>query len=119
MQSNLLTLKNNANETQYAIQPIYSSDPSLPAGFSWTEYLSTLKTHVLGRALLWAESLPSSYSLGERLLPTLPADSGLKCSTYSEVIQSNSVGRNNYWAYTHLFLLPRFRVLPNEALVPG
>ncbi|VDP87044.1 unnamed protein product [Echinostoma caproni] len=72
-----LALEDVKSGTQYDLRTVHLSDPSIPTEFPWTVYTSALRTRVLGHTLLWAESLPSSYCLGERLLAKLPADSGL------------------------------------------
>lgn len=101
MRSKLFTLKSTTNGAQYDVKPLYSTDPLLPDGFSWTTYLSTLQTHVLGRALLWAESLPSSYSLCERLVIVqiflfrcgLPLTTATESTTLTSVMGPNNNGQ--------------------------
>nr|CAH8870048.1 unnamed protein product [Trichobilharzia regenti] len=80
----------------YKEEIVHCSNVShLPAGFNWTDYFSNLHTEHLGRLVIWAYSIPSSWEFCQRFFEKIPPNSGLLvCSD----IQTNGKGRGeNKW----------------------
>uniref|UniRef100_A0A183SVV3 BPL/LPL catalytic domain-containing protein n=1 Tax=Schistocephalus solidus TaxID=70667 RepID=A0A183SVV3_SCHSO len=66
-----------------------------PAQFAWTDYLVNLKTTVLGRSLVWADVLGSSFTDCQRIQPHLARNSGLLL--VSSVQTAGKGRRENCW----------------------
>nr|VZI35090.1 unnamed protein product [Spirometra erinaceieuropaei] len=66
-----------------------------PAQFAWTDYLASLETTILGRSLVWADVLGSSYTDCQRIQPHLARHSGLLL--VSSVQTAGKGRRDNCW----------------------
>nr|VZI25661.1 unnamed protein product [Spirometra erinaceieuropaei] len=66
-----------------------------PAQFAWTDYSTSLETTILGRSLVWADVLGSSYTDCQRIQPHLARHSGLLL--VSSVQTAGKGRRDNCW----------------------
>ncbi|CAH8645095.1 unnamed protein product [Heterobilharzia americana] len=75
---------------------VHSSKLSdLPLGFGWADYFSNLYTEQLGKIVIWADSMESSWEFCQKFFEKIPPYSGiLVCSN----IQTKGKGRGeNQW----------------------
>lgn len=71
----------------------------LPAGFAWQDYVDTLKTENLGRTIIWAETMGSSWDFCLSFGNNLPTNSGILVVSNQ---QTRAKGRgDNKWISPH------------------